>query len=335
VSSLLPSRTVDLTGRSIFVTGGTGFLGKTLLDYLHECALAADGAFRVTVLSRSPERFLARWPEYRDLDWLTFRRGDLQNFPAPEADVTDFVHGAADTHDVVDKMAWIDQIVTGTSNALRWALAAGARRFLLISSGAVYGSQPTTVPRLREDYGGAPPTTSLLSVYGQAKRMAEQVCTVFGATNALDTVIARCFAIAGPHVPFDGPYAIGNFIRDALSGNVIRVRGDGLTVRSYLFGRDVAHWLTTLLVRGKAGEAYNVGSDNPLTVADLARTVASILAPQARVLFENASGSDQGRSIYVPDIAKAQRLGLAVETGLRDSIRLSAARNATGGRPRE
>jgi nucleoside-diphosphate-sugar epimerase len=306
------------------MTGGTGFFGRTLLDYFGESALAYGQHFHVTVMSRSPDQFLRASPQYDGIGWLTLCPGDLASFPAPLDAITDVIHAAASTHDVLDKVLWIEQIVGGTRSALEWAVASGARRFLLTSSGAVYGPQPRDVARLEESYLGAPPTTAISSVYGQAKRLAEQLCTIYTAAHALDAVIARCFAFTGPHLPLDGPYAIGNFIQDALRGKAIRVLGDGSAVRTYLYGRDMAHWLTTLLVCGSAGEAYNVGSDQPVTMAQLAAAVARQLCPDKPVVIENAMEDNGARSIYVPDIAKAERMGLSVQTSLTEAIKLSA-----------
>ena len=306
------------------MTGGTGFLGKTLLDYCGESASVHGQHFHLTVMSRSPEQFLRTAPQYDGIGWLSFVRGDVASFPAPLHGVTDVIHAAANTHSVLDGMTWIDQIVGGARCALRWAVDSGARRFLLMSSGAIYGPQPPDVARMQETFGGAPATTAASSVYGQAKRLAEQLCTIYAATSTLQTIIARCFAFTGPHVPLDGPYAMGNFIRDALWADCIRVRGDGSAVRTYLYGRDMARWIMTLLLRGRSGEAYNVGSDQPINMAGLAAAVALQLCPGKPVVVENALEDSGARSVYVPDIAKAQQLGLSVETPLAQAIKLSA-----------
>jgi nucleoside-diphosphate-sugar epimerase len=323
VNSLPISDPVDLSGRHIFITGGTGFLGKTLLDYLAECA-ARHGDFRATVMSRSPDEFLRSAPQYSNLPWLDLCRGQLGSFPTSVRSVTDVIHAAATTHNVSNQVSWIDQIVGGTRSALDWAASVGARRFLLTSSGAVYGQQASGVGGLAEDCCEAPVTTSIASVYGQAKRLAEQLCTIYSAEGRLETIIARCFAFTGPHIPLDGPYAIGNFIRDALARDAIRVRGDGRAIRTYLYGRDIAHWLLTILLVGSNGHAYNVGSDEPVSVAKLAAMVASVVSPGKPVLIESAAVEGEARRRYVPDITKARNIGLDVEVSLEDAIRFSA-----------
>jgi UDP-glucuronate decarboxylase len=313
--------TPQLSGRSLFITGGTGFVGKTLLDYLGELHTEQGQRFEVVVLSRDPLAFQAQHPEYAGLPWLQFVQGSLSELPKPDRGYTDVIHAAADTHLQGQGVMWIDQIINGTRAVLDFAVQSGAKRFLLTSSGAVYGPQPADMPLLREDYLGAPPTHALSSTYGQAKRVAEQLCTIYYHEHGLETVVARCFAFAGKHLPLDGPYALGNFIRDALQADCIRVKGDGTAVRSYLDGTDMAHWLITLLERGVPGEAYNVGSDVGINMKDLAHLVGQLLAPTKPVVIEGVEQADGHRSIYVPGISKAARTDLIPVVTLAECIR--------------
>ncbi len=312
-----------LGGHRIFLTGGTGFVGKSLLDYFGLAAQRHGADFEVCVLSRNPRRFIAHNPQYEGLSWLEWAEGELASLPTGLGRFTAVIHAAADTHAVASGVQWIEQIVWGTRAVLDFALAHGCQRFLSLSSGAVYGPQPAHLTHLPEDYAGAPPTTSPASVYGQAKRLAEQLCTLYCHEHGLHTVSARCFSLVSEHVPLAGPYAIGNFIGDALAGGPLRIKGDGNTLRSYLYGLDMAHWVVTLMLRGEAGQAYNVGSDVAISIRQLAELVAATLAPEARI--ESAAVAPAGsRSVYVPDISRCRQLGLEVCTPLRLAIQHSA-----------
>jgi len=310
---------LDLSCRRIFVTGGTGFVGRTLLDYLISWRERTQQPFEVTVLSRQPARFLARYVEYANQPWLSFVPGSLSELPAPGS-YTDVIHAAADTHLQEQGALWIDQIVNGTAAVLDFAVKSGAKRFLHTSSGAIYGPQPADVTELSEDHPGAPSTVAFQSVYGQAKRVAEQLCTVYYHEHGLHTVNARCFAFAGKHLPLDGPYALGNFIRDALQGDAIRVKGDGTAVRSYLDGEDMARWLLALLDSGQGGQSYNVGSDKAVSMKKLAQVVAGLLAPGKSIVVENAQPGNTHRSRYIPCIRKAAALGLVPTYSLEQAI---------------
>jgi nucleoside-diphosphate-sugar epimerase len=320
MTSSVRSNPLDLRGRRIFVTGGTGFVGRCLLDYLRDSVDCHGLGTRVTVLSRSPERFLQAFPIYSGLPWLDFVAGDLKNLPRINANAyTDLIHGAADTHSKADVMTWLDQLVDGTRLVLALARDIGVQRLLFISSGAVYGPQPHDVATLREDHSFAPSTMDVRAVYGHGKRMAEHLCAQYATSGGPECVIARCFAIVSPHIPLDGPYAMGNFLRDALAGQRIQITGSGRTIRSYIDGRDMAHWMMTLLRWGRSGEAYNVGSDQPFSMLELATTIREIVGNDQPIEVYDPD-ERTGFSVYLPEIAKAGNLGLRIDTPLREAL---------------
>lgn len=309
----------DINDRHIFMTGGTGVLGRTIIDYFHELYPAKN--FKLTVLTRNKARFLARFPRYDKISWLDFVDGDLADLPNLNIQCDDFIHGAADAHSEDGGVQWVNQIVDGTRKALDFAVKKKINRFLFVSSGAVYGPQPDGILHFDEDYLGAPQTNLMSSVYGQSKRMAEQLCTIYGHEYGLETVTARLFAFGGVHIPFNGPYAIGNFVRDALNSPEIIIKGDGTAVRSYLDGEDVAEWMVGLLYNGLPGHAYNVGSHHGLSIQELAKVVVAELAPGKRIIIESTTSNAGVRSRYIPSVAKCNSIGLTENYSIKSIVR--------------
>jgi len=316
----------------LLLTGATGFFGKALLRHW----MAQHGNFRptevVTALSRDPIAFTNNHPEFANLGWLHWHQGDIvkpDSLPQ-RTRFTHIIHAAADSTlgPTLTPLQRHAQIIDGTRNLLDFATRCDARRFLFTSSGGVYGSQPAQMDRILEDWHGMPDPLNPEMAYGVAKRGAEHLCALYRHAYGLETVVARCFAFVGPDLPLDVHFAIGNFIRDALSEDAITVGGDGSPLRSYLDQRDLAVWLNELLLNGSAGHAYNVGSDQAICVGDLARLVRDTLSPDKPVRILGAPDARQHRNIYVPDITKAKtELGLHVSVSLTDAIAHAAGRS--------
>jgi dTDP-glucose 4,6-dehydratase len=308
------------------LTGGTGFFGRALLRNWAAAANAGARVPRVTVLSRSPAAFVASHPEFIALPWLDFHAGDMcaaETLPR-HGSFSCILHAATDSTlgPRLTPLARYTQIVDGTRNLLQFAVDSGVERFLLTSSGAIYGPQPADVERISEDWPGSPSLLEPANAYGLAKRAAEHLCTLYRDAYGLETVVARCFAFVGRDLPLDVHFAIGNFIRDAIHADAIEVAGDGSPLRTYLDQDDLAQWLGTLLERGRSGQSYNVGSDEVVSIGELAHLVRDIIAPLKPVHIRRLPSGNAGRNRYVPDIQKARdELGLDVRIPLVDAIR--------------
>ncbi len=249
-----------LRGKRLFMTGGTGFIGRWLLEALAEADRRHDLGVEVVVLTRDPVAVGARTPHLAAR--FHYVAGDVLDF-APDGARYDFViHAATDASADLnrrDPRRMFDTIVTGTRRALDFAVAAQAERFFFLSSGAVYGAQPWDVTHVAEDWRGGPDCTEPMNAYAEGKRAAEMLCGIYGRQFGLDVVNARIFALLGPLLSLDIHFAAGNFIRDALAGQTIRVEGAGTAVRSYLYAADLTVWLWTILLRAARGATYNAG----------------------------------------------------------------------------
>ncbi|MBW4046354.1 MAG: NAD-dependent epimerase/dehydratase family protein [Proteobacteria bacterium] len=303
----------------LFVTGGTGFIGKWLL----ESFLAANDAFdlraRVCVLSRDPARFGAEMPSISTHAAIEFVVGDVRSFDFPRGPFTHIVHGATDIANPALPLDTFDVTVRGTRRVLDFAQVCGVTNLLLISSGAVYGRQPPDIDQVAEDYVGAPSVLSTASAYGQGKRVSEWLSIVYGQSG-MQVRIARCFALVGPYLPLDKHFAIGNFMRDALARQDIAICGDGTPLRSYLHAADLAAWLWTIMARGAPSSVFNVGSDQAISIAGIAELVARLAGSGSRINIAKAFQPGATPERYVPSIDKARR-----ELGLNVWIPLEAA----------
>jgi UDP-glucuronate decarboxylase len=310
------------------VTGGTGFFGKALIRYWEE-ASKHNTCATVCVMTRDPANFLSKHPEFANLSWLSFHQGDiLQPSSLPKGEgFTHLIHAATDST-MGPKLSPFEryhQIVNGTRNLLDYAVTQQIKRFLLTSSGGVYGPQPESMAQIPEYYAGMPDPLQVQHAYSVAKRCAEHLCALYQDRYGLETVVARCFAFVGRDLPLDVHFAIGNFIRDALTQPDIIVGGDGTPIRSYMDQRDLAHWLNKLLASGRAGQAYNVGSDHAITIRELAYLVRDTIAPKKSVRIIGQASEQNFRNRYVPSIQKARsELELCLDFSLEASIQETA-----------
>lgn len=138
------------------------------------------------------------------------------------------------------------------------------------------------------------------TAYADQKREWEAEC----AYSGVNVVIARLFTFCGEHL--DENKAISRFQKAAMRGEIIHIWGDGSAIRSYMQGREMGKWLWAILLKGKRGEAYDVGSDDPVTMYELASRINEIHGRRSTIIID---GGPEECPVYLPkDTEKTRRL---------------------------
>lgn len=274
----------QIQGQRLLITGGTGFFGRWLVESFLCINRRLNLNASITILSRNPERFLQAMKHLADDPALTLVLGDAETFVFPDEECSYIIH--ADYH--------------GIKRVLSFAQQCNAKRLLLTSSGAIY------------EPGDA---------YADEKIQAEALCTEAYRKTGLETVIARCFAFVGPHLPLDKHFAIGNFLGNALRQEPIHIQGDGRTIRSYMYAADLTIWLWVLLFAGQPDSPYDVGSPQAFTIQEVAHTVAHLIDPPLPVHIGAHSSVMLKRNRYIPNLERAmEELGLSIYTDLETAL---------------
>jgi len=293
----------DLRGARLFITGGTGFFGCWILESFLKANRELGLGAQAVVLTRDESSFRKRRAHLSGRPELSFLSGDVRSFDFPKGNFTHVIHAATEAN---------------APRVFDFAAACGAKSLLLTSSGAVYGRQPADMTHIPEDYPGSLEQNAAKLAYAEDKRSAERLGEA--AARGLEIKIARCFAFVGPYMPFDGSFAVGNFIRDATHGRAIEISGDGTPCRSYLYAADLAVWLWTILLRGQNLRPYNVGSEERVTIAELADAVKSVVNPKLPVHIKQKPREGAPVEQYVPSTQRARE-----ELGLRRTVDLPEA----------
>lgn len=294
-----------IDGMNLFFTGGTGFVGTWMCAVLAHAVDQGRLKAKVRLLSRDPARFASRARELGNHPAIRCVEGDVTKSGWNCDGATHLVAGATEASASLLKerpRAMLETIVDGTSRSLDRAEAAGVSRALFISSGAANGPQPPDLALTKEsDHFGLDPF-SPRNAYAEGKRFAELLFTLHKQASFSFTS-ARLWAFVGPLLPLDAHFAVGNFLADVLANRVVRILGDGTTIRSYQYASEMAAWNWILLASGRHANAYNVGSSEPVSTRRLADLCTRLGAGPG---FEVLGTPDPARPIdaYVPSTVK-------------------------------
>lgn len=323
----------ELQNAHIFLTGGTGFIGSWMLEAIAYVNDFHHANIEVTILTRNPIGFEKKNPKLFHKSYFHYVAGDVINLPVAfqfSRPFTHLIHAATDASaelNEVNPLQMFDTVVLGTRRILDFAVQHNVSRVLYLSSGAVYGQQPPGVDFVAESSLSAPNCLDPKNTYAEGKRASEMLCAIYGKQFGCHIVVARIFALLGPLLNLDIHFAAGNFIRDALINRKITVSGDGRPERSYLYPSDLVVWLLAMLTHGKSGIAYNAGSEEAISIANLAKLTSSLLGDKGyEVLGLSDSGWNPGRYVPSNQLVK-EELGVKQTVDLAEAIKRTASWN--------
>ena len=324
----------ELRGNTLLITGGTGMIGKWMIDLLMK-----ETTCKVVLLGRSEEKAKSRFAaEHWESGRLRFVRWDAAH-PTPLGDMArgavslqadrspllrslDYIiHLASNTHPVAyatDPVSTIVMNVNATKELLDLAVATKAR-FVYASSVEIYGQNRGDCERFTEDYCGYIDCNTLRAGYPESKRCGEALCQAYVKQHGLDVVIPRIARVYGPTLLKDDTKALSQFIHNALDGRDIVLKSEGRQHFSYLHVADAASGILTVMLKGKCGEAYNIADEKSDVML---RDLAALIAKQCgrKVVFDIPAASESAgfspAMLARMDNAKLAMLGWTAEYDL-------------------
>jgi len=299
----------------ILVTGGAGFIGSHLVEYLlkqeHDL-ICLDNYFTGSK---------ANLQDLRGHPGLELIRHDVVNPIMLEVDqIYHLACPASPVHYQYNPVKTIKTNVLGTLNMLGLAKRVKAR-ILLASTSEIYGD-PQVHPQTEAYWGNVNPI-GVRSCYDEGKRVAETLMMDYHRQNGVDIRIARIFNTYGPRMAINDGRVISNFIVQALTGREITIFGEGRQTRSFCYVSDLVDGLVRLMNRQDQFEPVNLGNPEEYTIMEVARKVLALIDTPSTMAHRPLPQDDPGRRR--PDITRAQEaLGwqptVTLTTGLKETI---------------
>jgi len=267
-------------GSSVLITGATGFIAAYIVEtllYLNE--LKKEKPIQVICLVRNKKRALQRFSHYKNRKDVIFWIQDVCKPVNSKKKIDYIIHAASHATPSKygsDPVGTLLPNVLGTYNMLELAKRQRIKGFLFISSGEVYSGLPKRVTSIKETTVGALNPLLLRSCYAESKRMGETMCMSWFHQFKVPVKIARLFHTYGPGMKLGDGRVHSDFIDSTVHGKDIIMKSNGEAIRTFCYVTDAVNSIFTILLKGKVGEAYNVGSDKKMTIRKFADTVAAV-----------------------------------------------------------
>jgi dTDP-glucose 4,6-dehydratase len=303
--------------KRVLVTGGAGFLGSHLCEYL-----LAKG-YEVVCMDNLITGNTTNVAHLKDNAHFTFIEHNVCNHITVDGHLDYVLHFASPASPVDYQKIPIQTLKVGslgTHNTLGLALAKKAV-YVLASTSEVYGD-PLVNPQPESYWGNVNPT-GLRGCYDEAKRFAEALVMAYHRIHQLDTKIARIFNTYGPRMRLHDGRVVPNMIRQALHNKPLTVYGDGQQTRSFCYVSDLIEGIYMLML-STINEPVNIGNPDEYTILEFAKIIQELTGTKSKIIFEPLPADDPKQRR--PDISKARK-----ELGWEPKIKLKEGLQKTTG----
>ena len=315
-------------GKTVLISGANGFVPAYMLETLLFLNETANAGTHIVALVRNRERAMQRLGHLATRPDLTFVVQDVCDPYRGPTQIDFLIHAASQASPKyygTDPVGTFETNVIGTRRMLEIARGAQVQGFLFFSSGEVYGTpKDPSVPVSETDYGYLDPT-NVRSCYGEGKRAGETLCACWQAQFGVPAKIVRLSHTYGPGMDLGDGRVFADFVANVVAGRDIVLKSDGSARRPFCYLADATIAFFTVLLRGKNGEAYNVGSDRECSILDLAEMLCRLFPER------NCSVRREGRKASDPyiaspvtgghfDLSKIERLGWRPTTDIEEGF---------------
>lgn len=314
-----------LKGKTLLVTGGTGFMGSWLTEMVYFMNQNHEMNISLFLMARSQNRFEKNLPHIKNSSDIKFIYSDvIGNIVFPKK-INYIIHAASNPDSRFHASQPFDSMISvaeGTSSVFKSASRlTNLENILNISSSSVYSETLQGEEKFCEEGVFKIHSSGLPNYFADSNLYAESLCAAARSQLRLPIVTVRPFTFCGPYQSIDSPWAINNFINDAINKRSILIHDDGEVIRSYMYGSDLAAWLLVILLHGRNGHAYNVGNTAGYTLKNIADKVANCFSPPPRIMINTSLTPGNGHSILLPDVSKSQKeFGLKLSTDINTAI---------------
>lgn len=317
----------ELKDSTVFVTGATGMIGSQVVKALACANRLKDSHIRILAFVRSEEKARQVFGSLLDRGDVSLVFGDVNQEIETEENVDYMIHGASATSSRFFMTNPVETILTaleGTKNVLEFAHRKHIKGMVYLSSLEIYGVPGTEDGRVTEkDYGYIDPM-SVRSSYSEGKRMVECLCVSYASEYGVPVKVARLSQTFGTGVKYNDGRVFAEFARCVVEKRNIVLHTAGRTLRSYCYTKDAVSALLYILMKGNAGEAYNVtNEDTAVTIREMAQCVCDTF-PESGISVEFDMPGDLASFGYNPemvirlDSSRLKALGWRPTVGLQD-----------------